>query len=353
MAANIDAASVVQPWTETNWCIDDYRVDEGVIEFSGWAVCAEGARARDLDLWVNDRKQRKVLGRLARPDVHALFPDRDGSATCGFRVRVEYALAALRPEKPLRISLSSGRKMLEHLDYYFAGEVAPMPPGVNRHRVDGTDGLAAFYIEGFTAFVKIGRAIKECTGLSYVDFDTVLDWGVGCGRVTRYLPPRDRVIGVDIDPVNIAWCRDNMPWIEAYHVNTSPPMLVDDESIDLVIGVSVLSHLRIADMTAWMEELARVTRRGAILAVTTHGRVTFGRTTLGGEWFGVWQGIGFMDGGLNPNIDGASLDDPDFYHNVFITQQFFHDAVSRHFEVMAFREGIIGNSQDLHILRRR
>ena len=54
-----------------------------------------------------------------------------------------------------------------------------------------------------------------------------------------------QVIGIDIDPVNVAWCRDNMPWIEAHHVSTSPPTLLDQASVELVVGVSV--RLRRAD----------------------------------------------------------------------------------------------------------
>jgi hypothetical protein len=81
--------------------------------------------------------------------------------------------------------------------------------------------------------------------------------------------------------------------------------------------------------------------------------VTFARTSLGGEWFRVWDELGFMDAGLNPNIDGGVLDDADFYHNVFVTPGHFHCAVSADFEVLGFQQGVIGNSQDLHILRRK
>ena len=57
---------------------------------------------------------------------------------------------------------------------------------------------------------------------------TILDWGIGTGRVAvplkRLLMPGARVIGVDVDQVNVRWCQENLADIEVSVSDFFPPL---------------------------------------------------------------------------------------------------------------------------------
>jgi SAM-dependent methyltransferase len=58
-----------------------------------------------------------------------------------------------------------------------------------------------------------------------------------------------------------------------------PPLLYEQSSFDLCYSVSVFTHLPGDLQRPWIEELHRVLRPGAILALTLSGRGDFGRLT--------------------------------------------------------------------------
>ena len=346
-----------QPWTSATWCVDQLRLDEGDLIASGWAIAAEGGRPKDIEFTIDGKRVKKATTGIARPDIERTFPRRPGAAMSGFQIRIPGSrVTTISPQRPLHLGLRVNGRDVADLDTFYPGEQPPIPPAPNRRRVHGAESLDGFLLEGFSAFVKIDRALQAATGRRFGDFPALLDWGVGCGRFARYFnggTPGQRIVGIDIDDVNVEWCRANLPWIDAQCVDTNPPTLLEPESVDLVIGVSVFTHLREHDQQAWLGELHRITRPGAILALTTHGRATFARSALGDHWFDVWQDIGFMDGGRNPDIDGAVPGDNDYYRNVFTTHDYLQRVWGEMFEIVAFHEGLIGNHQDLNIIRRR
>jgi SAM-dependent methyltransferase len=101
----------------------------------------------------------------------------------------------------------------------------------------------------------------------------VLDFGCGCGRVTRYFRGHDgRVAGSDVSAPAIEWCRANLSF-GRFEVNgLAPPLAFADSSFDLVYALSVFTHLTADLQLAWRDELRRVLRPGGRLLVTTHGR---------------------------------------------------------------------------------
>lgn len=351
------AAAANDRWTEATWCVDAIADVGGSLVVTGWAVAREGNGSDRLEILVDGRRVKRATMRLPRPDIGELFWDRVDSARAGFEVTIEPTRGAIvSPTNPLRLSLSVDGATRTELDYFYPGEQQPIPPVGNRRRVHGGDDLAGFLLEGFSSFTKLGDMLERVTGIGYEGYDTILDWGVGCGRFARYLghggATGQRIIGVDIDETNIDWCVANVPVVDARLISATPPTLIPDESIDLVIGIGVFTHLGEYDQRLWLRELHRITRPGAILALTTHGRATFARSRLGAEWFEVWQREGFMDGGVNADIDGAVPSDPAYYRNVFTTQAYVRSVWGEFFDIVDVHEGLIGNHQDLNILRR-
>jgi SAM-dependent methyltransferase len=123
-------------------------------------------------------------------------------------------------------------------------------------------------------FLRSGRAGYDAIA-AHVDLaqvGAVLDFGCGCGRVTRYFHGFDgEVAGSDLSADAIEWCRDNLDY-GSFVLNTiAPPLAFDDESFDLVYALSVFTHLTDELQLAWRDELRRVLRPGGKLLITTHG----------------------------------------------------------------------------------
>jgi SAM-dependent methyltransferase len=123
-------------------------------------------------------------------------------------------------------------------------------------------------------FLRSGRAGYDAIA-AHVDLGSVgavLDFGCGCGRVTRYFHDFEgEVAGSDLSHDAIEWCRDNLEFGSFVTNGLAPPLVFDDESFDLVYALSVFTHLTAELQLAWRDELRRVLRPGGRLLITTHG----------------------------------------------------------------------------------
>jgi SAM-dependent methyltransferase len=124
-------------------------------------------------------------------------------------------------------------------------------------------------------FLRSGRAAYDAIA-GHVPLDSlesVLDFGCGCGRVTRYWSDFDgSVSGSDVNAKAIDWCRDNLGFASFERNMLAPPLDFDAESFDLVYALSVFTHLTAELQLAWRDEMLRVLRPGGLLLLTTHGR---------------------------------------------------------------------------------
>jgi SAM-dependent methyltransferase len=143
----------------------------------------------------------------------------------------------------------------------------PLPPRRLMVRVAGTADADWFLRSGRAGYDAIAAHVP------LDDTESVLDFGCGCGRVTRYF--RDHhgdVAGSDVNRDAVAWCRTNLPFARFEVNGLAPPLAFDDASFDLVYALSVFTHLTADLQLAWRDELHRVLRPGGRLLVTTHGR---------------------------------------------------------------------------------
>ncbi|HEV7132265.1 MAG TPA: class I SAM-dependent methyltransferase [Gaiellaceae bacterium] len=143
----------------------------------------------------------------------------------------------------------------------------PLPPRRLMVRVAGTGDADWFLRSGRAGF----DAIAAHAPLS--DDGAVLDFGCGCGRVTRWWGDfPGTVAGSDVSGAAIDWCRANLPFARFETNALAPPLAFDDECFDLVYALSVFTHLTAELQVAWRDELRRVLRPGGRLLLTTHGR---------------------------------------------------------------------------------
>ena len=100
----------------------------------------------------------------------------------------------------------------------------------------------------------------------------VLDFGCGCGRMTRFLDPAQwEVCASEVNPNHVAWCRVNLPHVDTRLNGYAPPLLFGDDSFDFVFSLSIFSHLPEKMVGIWLRELMRVSRPGAVVMLTFHG----------------------------------------------------------------------------------
>jgi SAM-dependent methyltransferase len=142
----------------------------------------------------------------------------------------------------------------------------PVPPPGLIVRVAGTPDVDWFLEGGRLGYESIRAQVALDPGAA------VLDFGCGCGRVTRYWRDFDGpVAGTDLSAEAVAWCRAHLPFARFETNGLEPPLAFDDGSFDLVYGLSVFTHLTVDTQRRWLTELRRVLRPGGHLLLTTHG----------------------------------------------------------------------------------
>jgi SAM-dependent methyltransferase len=154
----------------------------------------------------------------------------------------------------------------------------PIPPYEMRQLVGPTD-EAAFENSSGNAILNVPEA----------QFDVVLDFGCGCGRLARQMmqqSAKPRVYkGFDLHRGMIRWCNDNLaplaPGFEFFHhdvLNASfnpgagkPPLLpmpAQDGASSLVVALSVFTHTIQEHAEYYLREVKRVLRSDGLLAAS-------------------------------------------------------------------------------------
>jgi SAM-dependent methyltransferase len=218
-------------------------------------------------------------------------------------------------------------------------------------RVIGEPSAFSFAMGGYTAYRRLEEAVRDHTGDALSAYPRVLDWGCGCGRVSRYFlqTPGCRVTGVDVDPDNVGWCRSNLPGGRWEAVPLRPPTDLPDGGFDLAFGVSVFTHLRESDQDAWLHELHRVLRPGGLALMTYHGEASVVWAKLSAERHTALRRRGIADQ-PNPLYD-AELTEDDYYRDTFHTEGYVRRVWGRHFDILAVRGSDVAH-QDLVVMRR-
>jgi SAM-dependent methyltransferase len=153
-----------------------------------------------------------------------------------------------------------------------ADDGLPVPPPRLIMRVAGTPDPAWFLESGRLAAASIRGALDRA-GRPVEELGAILDFGCGCGRVTRRWATLDGVAvhGSDRNAAAIEWCRHNLGFAHFETNGLAPPLPYADGSFDLVYALSVFTHLTEELGLAWAAELERVLRPGGQLLLTTHG----------------------------------------------------------------------------------
>jgi len=165
-------------------------------------------------------------------------------------------------ENPPRVDLSHGTPL-------------PLPPLHLANRVGalhGDDPLAQYNLIGRRTRIELCAVLPE--HWTWRD-RRILDLGCGAGRTLRHFVQEAHVCefyGCDIDVESVDWLRGNLcPPFRCFANGEFPPLDFAPASFDLVYAISVFTHLT-ASWSAWLLEVHRLLRPGALALVTFMGR---------------------------------------------------------------------------------
>jgi SAM-dependent methyltransferase len=222
----------------------------------------------------------------------------------------------------------------------------PLPPARLRTQIGPLHADADFFLESGRHNAGLIRELLREQGTSLDTRGALLDWGCGCGRVLRHWSglEQTRVYGCDIDGRMVAWCNENLPFVEATVNDLSPPLPYADDTFGLAYAFSVMTHLSQELQDAWMKELLRVLRPGGLLLISTLGEYYVSRNRLTPP-----ERDAFARGNLVVLYErsaGTSLCSA--YH----PPEYVRRELARDFEHVAFRPAADDGKHDIHLLRK-
>lgn len=334
----------------------EIRIDADGLRMEGYAGAPEGLTA-NMAFFVNGRRFDRVEYPLPEPGMAARFREVRGMGNAVRAVMTDH-LDELGQARFWRFDASPTghyvaahwRQAVHFMNPAFEG--APMPPTANIQRVIGDTSAVRFAMGGATIFKNIESYLGEL-GRAWTDFPRVLDWGCGAGRVTRYMLSETAcsVTGADIDPDNIAWCRQAFPNGRFEQVPLRPPTVFEDGAFDLAVGLSVLTHLQEADQWLWLGELQRIVRPGGLVFLSVQGPTQFAYNRFPPHLYREVQDRGYLDLSRDGALDGV-ISDTEYYRAAMHSRPYITERWGRYFEVVAIVDAIAG-LQDFVVLRRR
>lgn len=223
---------------------------------------------------------------------------------------------------------------------------APVPPDDLVSRVTGSPDPTLFVASGEESVRELERTLS-LAGRNFSSFDSILDFGCGCGRML--LRMKDRIgsanlHGTDIDSEAIAWCTENIPYARLSVNDADPPLPFPDDSFDLIYNHSVFTHIDEPRQDAWLSELRRVIRPGGILVLSTHGEVALGADPWGIRTRLETEGIVFLD-----SVHPEDFPLPDWYQVTYHAPWYVFEHWGKWFKIRALAPGAALGVQD-HVL---
>jgi SAM-dependent methyltransferase len=246
----------------------------------------------------------------------------------------------------------------------------PVPPNSSMRKT-AKGSIRHYYMSGIRSYLPIAVS-AQFQGIRLDQNVRVLDFGCGVGRqllhfTRKYSAPA--FYACDIDETSVAFIQKSYPQVQAYTNSYFPPLNYEPGFFDMVYSVSIFSHLNPEDQKKWLEELARVTRKGGCCFLTIHGypavarmsrhfgvradelRQRLTREGLLYKEYATWKEDVARQNVLKIASNMVGIQNS--YGMTLLSPQYVAANWSAHgFQVLGVVEGVIDDLQDLVILRR-
>lgn len=222
----------------------------------------------------------------------------------------------------------------------------PLPPPRLIFLVAGSEDLDWFLKSGALSASSMQDILKK-NNLALENFESVLDFGCGVGRVIRYWHKMEGPVlfGTDYNPDWIAWCRRNLAFAHFQVNRLAGKLEYEDEKFDFIYALSVFTHLKEPQQFFWINELSRVLKPGGYLFITVHGERYYLPHLLSEDQERFIRGELVVYGGEQEGSNVCAA----FHPDVYIRQKMAKDLLV----VDHVPEGALGNPyQDVYLLRK-
>ncbi|MDR7135221.1 SAM-dependent methyltransferase [Lysobacter niastensis] len=252
--------------------------------------------------------------------------------------------------------------------------IGPFPPAELMQNTTGLTSEVDFAAHGADFWV----ALSEAAPKPLQDYSSVLDFGCGCGRLARMFKGHTgRIVGCDIDRRHVEWCSAALDYMEAKLSTVVPPIPFDAGEFELIISISIFTHLTERSQDQFLEALATVCRPDGVLLLTVHGaraltravnepriramiEVDEGRFQAARERFAQGQHAFILQHGHLTTLgedgvlaEGKAVSEPFEYGITFVPEDYVRTHWSKWFEIVDYREGALHDFQDIVVLKPR
>lgn len=254
-----------------------------------------------------------------------------------------------------------GKKIKSYSDPECDDSGMAIPPGWLAQAFVGHPNVIQFLNSGKQTAERIVELVAK-TGSDISVFDSVLDFGCGCGRVLREMPSytNAKLFGCDLHKDAIDWCSKNYSIAEFFYGTERPPLFINDKQIDLLYGISVLTHLDESHQDEWLAEWHRIVRPGGIIIATFRAEDfvdNFIEPTnsdyakqICNDWKQDSEGFCFLS---HREWEGTF---EKFYSDAYHTKEYIHQHWGKYFEILELVDAgdfVKSNRQNIVVMRRR
>jgi len=223
-----------------------------------------------------------------------------------------------------------------------------LPSAFLRFRVHGSPDLGSFLEVGKKCVRDIEASLSKI-GKHLGSFPTILDFGCGCGRTLLWLETDARsaaIYGTDIDTEAVLWCSQHLGFGKFSVNKPLPPLDFPSGTFDLILAVSVFTHLDEEHQFLWLRELERVANTKGILVLTVHGHHCW--KELRSDDIEKVRAKGFLF--LKSNFWRGLF--PEWYQTAYHTQEYVLENYGKYFRVLDYIPRGLNDHQDVVILQK-
>ncbi len=330
--------------------INDLLFGDDALHIAGWILASEGPM--DGLRVVVDGRELAAATTVERDDVARAFPLFPWARTSGFHCVAPFSAVAPSSWIDIAVVGDARGSPLAVMDCEVIPgyeNIAADPPAHLMERVIGAAAPRAFRLEGLRTTSDLLRVLRRHRSLDTIG--RLLDFGCGCGRVTRFLRsrlPRAEISGCDVDAEAVAWCSEHVDGIDFRRVDELREAY-PDRSYDVVIAYSVFTHIAADEQPHWLRECARLVAPEGLLLASVQGP-TAARIAGTASILDQLDRTGISDETVDSALDGVLPKGR--YRSVFQDPAYTQRVWSSVLPILDYVERAGGGLQDIVVLAR-